>query len=96
MYIFKYIEEKRCGLAYLNFMGTNSLFIMCTHLPLYITQVLCLILRKVYDLVVVPYEFQVFIAVIALSVVEFFLLKAWMYLKDKTKTTCIYNFIQYI
>ena len=96
MYIFKCLEEKKFRLAYLNFMGINSLFIMCTHLPLYITQVLCLILRKVYDLVIVPYEFQVFVAIIALSVVEYFLLKVWIYLKEIIKTTCIYNFVQYI
>ena len=96
MYIFKCLEEKRFRFAYLSFMGINSLFIMCTHLPLYITQVLCLILRKAYGIIPIPYSFQVAVAMITLSVVEYFLLRIWIYLKDKIKRTCIYNFVKYI
>ncbi|MCM1187049.1 MAG: acyltransferase [Lachnoclostridium sp.] len=77
--LLKWLESKRLKLHYLNFLGTNSLFIMCTHLPLYIAQCVSFIVRKILpaDSMGIGYYAYSLCCLILLSIIEWILLNVW-------------------
>lgn len=90
-------EETGYKLKYLLFLGFNSLFIMCTHLPLYVSTILCIVIKKIipYSKVNLQYYLQLMLSIIILSLIEYFLLMIWNAVKDKLRGTKIYRIIKF-
>ena len=96
IHIMKSLDDLGFNLKYLNFLGKNSLFIMCTHLPLWITQVLCAILSMLFILASIPNFLHVPLVLMILSVVEYFLLLVRNYIKLKAMSCYKCEIIKYI
>lgn len=44
--ILKYMDYNCVNFKYIEFLGVNSLFIMCTHLPFYIASIISLYMKR--------------------------------------------------
>ena len=95
----KWVSGKGKELRCLNFLGRNSMFIMCTHMPLYVAPLVTYIFKRIVpvDIMGVVYYMRLLSCMLFVIAIEFFLIRIWQWIKRKTKNMKIYKLIfQYI